>query len=70
MTIYTYLDTRCSTLADRQLALPGAMRGWVAAARTGRCACGEVRAQLARVEAAAGYVAMHLACGVDVERDR
>jgi hypothetical protein len=50
MSIYTYLDTRCSTLADRQLALPGAMRGWVAAA--------------------AGDVAMHLACGVDVERDR
>lgn len=54
MTIYAYLDAPGASLPDRQRALLTAMRAWVAAARSGRCACGEVRAALADVEAGEG----------------
>ncbi|WP_419807625.1 hypothetical protein [Sphingomonas sp.] len=37
--MYTYLDRRTSELAEADLFVLSAMRGWVAAARGGRCVC-------------------------------
>lgn len=41
--MYAYLDRPVRDLAETDLFLVSAMRGWVAAARSGRCACGALR---------------------------